>query len=78
MKPSQTVITKPRETHEIHGALEFDEGGAGGAWINDKAQVGNGAWISGEMEDQACRRWVSDEMEDWARWVGGVGRQLGR
>ncbi|KAF3976250.1 hypothetical protein CMV_000568 [Castanea mollissima] len=37
--------TTPPLTHEIRGALEFDEGGAGGAWID------------GEMEDWA--RWVS-------------------
>ena len=69
---------KPRETHEIRSALEFDKGGASGAWINDEAQVGNGAWINDEMEDQAYWRWVSGEMEDWARWVSGMGRQRGR
>ena len=33
---------KSSHSHEIRGALEFDEGGAGGAWIDDEAQVGNG------------------------------------
>ena len=48
----------------VEGALEFDEGGASGAWIDDEAQVGNGDWISGEMEN-------------WARWIGSVGQRRG-
>ena len=63
---------KPRKAHEIHGALKFDEGGVDGAWIDDEAQVSNGAWIGGEMEDQACRRWVSDE-----RGLGEMGWRHG-
>ena len=43
------------------GAFEFDEGNAGGAWIDDEAQVGNGDWIDGKMED-------------WARWINGMGQ----
>ena len=69
---------KSSHSHEIRDTLEFDEGDASGAWINDEAQVSNGAWISGEMEDQACRHWLSGEMEDWARWVSGVGQRRGR
>ena len=69
---------KSSHNHEIRGTLEFDEGGASGAWINNEAQVSNGAWIGSEMEDQACRHWVSGEMEDWARWVSGVGQRRGR
>ena len=67
-----------KSNHEICNALKFDEGGAGGAWIDDEAQVDNGAWIGNEMEDWACRHLMSGEMEDQARWVDGVGRQCGR
>ena len=47
-----------KSNHEICGALEFDEGDASGAWIEDEAQVGNGAQIGSEMEDQT--KWVDD------------------
>ena len=51
--PSQNLKkpTKSSHNHEICGALEFNEGGAGGASIDDEAWVGNRAWIGDEMED---------------------------
>ena len=86
-KPIETHEIQPHHQSQIplpcfyldrsRGTLEFDEGSAGGAWIDDEAWVDNGAWIGGEMEDYACRRWVSGEMEDWARWVDGMGWRRG-